>query len=61
MPKSRRALLCCLAFLLTAFIGAGSALATGYKVCFDYQQCHSCDYFDSQGNYLFAITWCWSN
>lgn len=61
MPKPPRALPCCLAFLLAMFVGAGSSSATGYKICIDYDQCHSCDYFDSKGNYLFTIQWCWSN
>jgi hypothetical protein len=59
MPQSPRALIRCLAFLLALFISAGACLASA--ICVEYKQCHSCDYFDKNGNFLFNITWCWTN
>ncbi len=61
MNRPLRGWLRCSAFLLALFIGAGTCLAAGYRVCIDYQQCHSCDYFDSRGDYLYTIEYCWSN
>lgn len=58
MNQPRRGLIRCLAFLLALSIGAGTCLAAGFKVCVDYDKCHSCDYFDSKGNYLYTIEWC---
>lgn len=41
---TRRARLIGLAFLLALFIGVGTALAAGNKICSDSGSCHQCDY-----------------
>jgi len=48
--------ICCLAFLLTLAVGAGTAAA--YRVCVTIDHCTTCDLYDRNGNYVGTISWC---
>ena len=53
--------LMCLAFLLALFIGASSPAAAALsKSCLSDSCCTYCDYYDSNGNWVASIYWCWS-
>lgn len=48
--------ICCLAFLLTLALGAGTAAAL--KICVSVGLCTQCDFLDSNGNVVGSIYWC---
>jgi hypothetical protein len=55
--KHRSRLTClCLALLLALFLSSPAGAVT--KICFDTACCHDCDYYSSDGTFLYNITWC---
>jgi hypothetical protein len=56
--KHRTRVTCVFLTLLLALLMSSPAGAL--KICIDTDCCHSCDYFSSNGTFLYNITWCWS-
>jgi hypothetical protein len=55
MRKIGRRLAC---FLFLLLGGAAASLAGNYRLCVDSGNCHNCDYYDLNGDYLYSIYWC---